>query len=378
MDETELLPPQADAPAPSAPRLAPEPVAPAAQPAPAEPKPADKGPTMRESVAEALKSVRERPRNEIGQYAKVEKAPEVAPAAQPAPDAAQKPAKVERPADMPKAWGADKAAIWQAMTPEQRAIVTERETQMEGFHSKFGGLKQYADVAAQNGYTLTEVLDRVTKIEDTMAADPARGLLMASEIVGLSHSDTVRALQRALMHLGVNPGQMQPQPNGQAHPQQGALPPVIETLAARLAKIEESQATQAQKDQAARLAKAQAEVDGFFADPKNEFAEQLREDIVRELQMMKAAGLEQSLPTAYERAMWTRPDLRETLVTKQIAQAQEQAKAAQAQALEKSRSASRSVAGSPPLAEGRSSAAKPANLRDEVASLVRARQSGRV
>ena len=67
----------------------------------------------------------------------------------------------------------------------------------------------------------------------------------------------------------------------------------------------------------------------------------------------------------------TRADIRDKLVTEQVSARQSAAAAAKSQDLEKARSASRSVAGSPPSADGRSSADKPTGLRDEIAMRVR-------
>lgn len=363
---------------------------PAAPPAPAtlletpvtpEPKaaePAIKGLSVREGVEAALKTIRDRPRDEIGRFAqkqaddaalKAATVPQTFPAT---PVAAVKP---ERPADMPKAWGADKSQLWAAMTPEQRAYVTDRESQMEGFHSKFGGLAPWHEAAAANNTTLPEVLDRVNRVETAMIQDPSQGLTMACEMVGMDRNATAKALMGALQKLGVQLPAHSDQTWQQ--PEQPQVPPEVAALRQELDGIKGYFAQQQAEVQKRELEKAQGVVQAFFADASNKYANDVANEISAELKAMKAMGKPLDLKSAYERALWTRPDLREKLIAEQVAPKQAEAEKAQAQALEKARSASRSVAGSPPLAEGRSSAERPSKLRDEIAMRVR-NAAGRV
>lgn len=363
------------------PAALPAPIVETPAPVTPEPKVAEvKGPTVREGVEAAFKAVRERPRDEGGRFAAAEaakkaalSAPQIPAVMEPKPVAT--PVKVERPADMPKAWGADKTALWAAMTPEQRAYVTDRETQMEGFHSKFGGLSQWHEAAAANNTTLPEVLDRVNKVETAMIQDPSQGLTMACEMVGMDRNATAKALMGALQKLGVQIPAHSDQTWQPEQPQ--ALPPEVAALRQELDGIKSIFARQQEDRQRAELGKAQEQVKTFFADPANKYANDVANEISAELKAMKAMGIPLDLPKAYERAMWNRPDLRAKLIAEQVAPKQDEAAKAQAQALEKARSASRSVAGSPPLAEGRSSAERPSKLRDEIAMRVR-NAAGRV
>lgn len=331
-------------------------------------------PTMRQDIEASLKTLRDRPRDEAGRFA-AQQAADAAKAALKTPVAPLVVVKPERPADMPKAWGADKGAQWATLTPEAKAYVLERETQMEGFHSKFGGLAQWHEAAAANNTTLPEVLERVNKVESAMIADPAQGFILAGEMVGMDRNATARALISALQKLGVQlPSHSDQAPNTQ---QPAQLPPELQSLQQRIDTIEGTFKQQAEADQRQALAKAQDVVKAFFADPANKHANELQTEISGELKAMKAMGKVLDLKVAYERALWTRPDLRDKLIAEQVAPKQAEAEAAKAQALLKARSASRSVAGSPPLAEGRSSAERPSKLRDEIAMRVRNAQ-GRV
>jgi hypothetical protein len=196
--------------------------------------------TLREDIESAVKSVNGRSRDEVGRFAKEQKAAADAAAADPLSFVQAKPAvpaKAERPADMPKAWGQQQAAYWATLSPEAKAYITERETRMEEFHAKHAGIAQWQEAAAQNGTTLPEVLDRVHRVETTMLQSPDQGLVMACEMVGMDRNATVQALQRALSMLGAP---VQGMAQGQQQPNQQGLPPIIQNMANKLNQIEQS------------------------------------------------------------------------------------------------------------------------------------------
>jgi hypothetical protein len=275
---------------------------------------------------------------------------------------------VERPADMPKAWSAEKAANWNTLPQEAKAYIIERETQMEGLHSKVGGLSKWADAAAQNNTTLPEVLERVSTVENAMLSDPASGMLMAGQMVGMSRDDTARALIGALQQLGYNIPGIQQSP--QAQQRQAQFDPEVQSLRQELNTIKGH-------FEGERLAKAQQSVEAFFADPKNARAKDVQDEIAAELKAMKAMGRPLDLNAAYERALWTRPDLREQLIAEKQAASQAALAQAKTQELAKSRTASRSVAGSPPMADAQAIGSKPVALRAQLEQALAARQ-GRV
>lgn len=330
---------------------------------------ADKKFSLREGLESSLKALRDRHRDEVGRFAPTPAKPaDPATVATPAVPAPAQPAAVvapQRPADMPKAWKAEAGQHWATLPPEARAYITERETQMEAFHAKHAGLGPWQEAAQQNGTTLNEVLERVHAVETAMATDPSGGLIQACQMVGLDRAGSVQALSGALKALGVDAGQLapQPQPNGQT-PQAPIQDPRYDELARRFETV--TQTLQQQEMQ-----KAGEAVKAFAADPANEHYNEVADDIVRELKAMRALGQTPDLKLAYERACWGRTDIREKLVAKQIAEKVPVAVAAKTQELDKSRSASRSVAGSPPVAEGRSLADQPSKLRDQIANGVR-------
>lgn len=335
---------------------------------------ADKKFSLRDNLESSLKAIRDRPRDEVGRFAQSPaKQPDPAAVAKQAVPAPAQPAAapVQRPADMPKAWKAEAASHWSTLPPEARAYITERESQMEAFHAKHAGLGPWQEAAAQNGTTLHEVLERVHTVENAMATDPAQGLIQACQMVGLDRGSAVQALTGALKALGVDAGQ----PGQLQQPGQPAPQPIQDPRYDELAKRFE---TVTQTLQQQEMQKAGEAVKAFAADPANKHYNEVADDIVRELKAMRALGQTPDLKLAYERACWGREDIRNQLVAEKVAEKVPVAVAAKTQELDKSRSASRSVAGSPPVAEGRSSADQPSKLRDMIAQGVRERIGSRV
>lgn len=372
MDEPEQLSLAVETPAPmpTLPPLAAEMDAPQTT-TPTTPEPKVEKPSIRDTIEKGLKTLNaERSRRPDGTFAPAEQKPvanghdKAAPAQVQTPPANQ-PAKTERPANMPKAWGADKAALWTAMTPEQQAYVTDRETQADQLHQNYGGLKKWHETALENGTTLPEVLDRMHAVETKMYESPPDGLIAAMQAVGLDHGSAVKTLVSALGKLGVNV-------NG-AQVQQGQQPAAPQQQQFRDPRVDAL--LEAQKQE--KLRQAADTVAKFRTDPANKYFEEVADDIMREIGFEKAQGRQPDLKQIYERVIWANPGVRSKLLAEQAAQQAAAVTQARTQELTKARSASGSVAGTLPAAEGRQ-ADKPASLRDAIASRVRTAMSGRV
>ena len=55
-------------------------------------------------------------------------------------------------------------------------------------------------------------------------------------------------------------------------------------------------------------------VETFFADPKNEFAAELQDDILKQFEQGRASTLQE----AYEQAMWLNPGVRQKLMSREV------------------------------------------------------------
>jgi hypothetical protein len=169
----------------------------------------------------------------------------------------------------------------------------------------------------------------------------------------------------ALQKLGVDltGAQMQQgqRPAQQHQPQQFRDPRVDQLL-------------EAQRNE--KLRQAVDQVAKFRADPANKHFEEVADDIMRDIGFEKAQGRTPDLKQIYERVIWANPGTRQKILAEQSAQQAQALTQVKTQELTKARSASGSVAGTLPAAEGRKTD-KPASLRDELATKVRALMSSR-
>lgn len=328
-----------------------------------EQKVADKAPSLREGLEEGLRNIRDgRVRDpQTGKFAPKVQPNGVDPAT--VGPVAAAPAKVERPANMPKAWGADKAALWSAMTPEQQAYVTDRETQADQLHQNYGGLKKWHETALENGTTLVEAIEKMHAVEAKMYESPPDGIIAAMQAVGLDHQSAVRTLVGALQKLGVDLSGAQVRQAQPQQQQQQFRDPRVDQLIER--------------DRANAIRQAQETVQKFRTDPANKYFEEVGDDIMREIGFVRSQGLQPDLKEIYDRVVWANPGTRQKLIAEQAAKAAEAQAQVKTQELTKARSASGSVAGTLPAAEGRR-ADKPASLRDDLTSKVRALMGSRV
>ena len=98
-----------------------------------------------------------------------------------------------------------------------------------------------------------------------------------------------------------------------------------------------------------------SEIEAFRANPANTHFESVKDDMAALL----SAGQATSLQDAYDKAVWMRPDIRQTLVHQQTANAQKQQAAAQRR--QRAQSAAGSVKGSAP---SKTTTAHHGDLRD--------------
>ncbi len=89
-----------------------------------------------------------------------------------------------------------------------------------------------------------------------------------------------------------------------------ALPPELDQ---RLARIEQTAYSVAAERQQAYMQNIQAQIDQFAKDPKNEYFN----DVVNDMIGLIQSGQAQDLPSAYEKAVWANPETRKALLAKQ-------------------------------------------------------------
>ena len=104
---------------------------------------------------------------------------------------------------------------------------------------------------------------------------------------------------------------------------QPAYNPQIAALSQEVMQLKEHRQQQEQQRTAAEDAAAAKAISEFIANPANKYQEQVREDMAALL----SAGLAQDLQDAYDQAIWRRPDLRQSMLAEQAAQAEAKRKA---------------------------------------------------
>ena len=216
----------------------------------------------------------------------------------------------------PSSWSKEQHDNWQKIPKEAQEYVELREKQM------LDGIEQY-----KQGHHQALEMQRV--IEPFRGSLQKHGISETQAIQNLfTHhialtEGTTEARQAAFVALGQNLGII---------PNEGQ-PPIdqrTQELQQRLERIERQEQQRAQQAQAQSYSKIEQEVNAFAADPKNEYFDEVADDVVTLLK----TGID--LQSAYEKAVWANPITRAKELSKSVAEqtkalsakSQQQAKAA--------------------------------------------------
>lgn len=191
----------------------------------------------------------------------------------------------------PARFSADAKAAWkdapEAVKGEVRRAIAELETGIQRYRQTVEPLKPFMDMAAKSGTTVQDALQRYVAMEQTLRADPARGLRALAQNMGMTPADMVSVLT----------GQ---QPEGDAATTNAkdreivALRQEINNLRAQFGQV--SQTVQQTREQA-----IMENVTSFAA--QNPRFEELSSEIVRLLE----TGYASDLRDAYEKAARLNP-----------------------------------------------------------------------
>lgn len=289
-----------------------------------------------EAVAPPESASDRRERDEKGRFA----AKEAAEAKQ-AEEAAQKPAKSAQPAEAeaqqpaeksvapPPGWSPASKAAWHEGKLPLSVIkdVAQREQQISAGLAKlasFKPLEPYVEMARTHNTTLPEALERYVAAEQQLERNPEQGLMWLAQNYGVD----LRALAAKM-----GPQDQIPQPQPQGMPDLG---PVLSPIQKELAQLREIVYGDKQ-------AQTKSQVEQFFADPQNRYAE----NVADQMSALIKTGQAKTLKEAYDTACWMNAEVRTELIREQqtAQQAQQAAKAKEAAANAK-RSA-RSITGGP-------------------------------
>jgi len=245
----------------------------------------------------------------------------VAKPAETAQDTTEQQAATETPQESirpPASWSAAAKAKFATLDPDVQREVLKREQDVEkGFRDRANELKRYQPLEdilaprralwAAQGLDETQAIKTLLAAQDLLEKNPQQGLEFLAKSYGVS-----------LAQPQGQPDTAQPQGNS----------PQYDQLLAKFSQLE-------QRLQEAQSAPVVSQVESFFSDPKNLYAENVRQDMA----VLLREGRAKDLPEAYEMACWMRPDIRPLLQTPQVTKDPAQVARAKAAAV--------SVTGSP-------------------------------
>lgn len=277
----------------------------------------------------------------------------------------------------PPSWSVKAKTAWDKVPPEVQAEIAKRETEMgQGLAAlrDFKDLKPYADMAAQQGTTISRALDRYIGIDNLMKRDMAGGLAMCAESYGMDHQSIGQMFANLAQRYGasVAPTATPAPANGHAanghaaaeldedDPLMQVLQPVLAPLLAKLNALETNHSKElnelkshhsarAEADRNASVQSLASEITRFAADPKNIYFHNVEADIARLFQkgVVPLSGNHGAdLQTAYDLAVRMHPDIYQALIEKRLGEEREAARRREQEAADKARAASRSLGGS--------------------------------
>lgn len=264
-------------------------------------------------------------------------------------------AKVDTPADAsadpdahsdaaPSSWKPDVAAKWAELPAEIKAEVNRREAE---YHKGIEQYKPYAQLGQEYERVLTPNMDMIRQ-QGVQPAQALEYLFNAHRTLTYGTPDQKRdAIARIARDCQIDLQGIAP-----AAP----VDPQVQQLMQQNQQLQRFQHETVQQQNQFVLNQIQE----FAQAPGHEHFETVKQDMSAMLQ----SGIAQDLQTAYDKAVWARPDLRQSLVEKERTEAEK--RAAETARRSKAKSAAGSVKGS----GSKSSGALPdnASLEDTVAA----------
>lgn len=291
-----------------------------------------------------------RERDEAGKF--VAKAEEVK------PEVVEQTPQVEvaPPRRAPSSWKPDaqaaymKAEAGEALTPAEIKLLTAEANRRETDYHK--GIEQYK-THAQEAQAYQRVVEPYMQTIRSLGVDAPTAvakLFQADHTLRYAPpAEKARFLGQLAQEYGVDLGQVINAPQAD---------PNVQYLQQQTMQLQQQLQQFRQQQEQAEMSGYQTEIQKFQNDPANVHFNDVREDMAKLLQ----SGTATDLKDAYDKAVWMRADIRQSLVEQQRAEAQ-RAATEQAQA-NRAKAASVSVRGGSPAGSG----APPAkgSLRDQL------------
>ena len=251
----------------------------------------------------------------------------------PAPEGADDQSQVTADSKPPISWSATAREHWAALPAEVKAVVANREREIEAklketvedrrFASEIkNAVQPFNHILAQEKATPAQALNYYLQVESMLRSSPSR--------------PKAQLVANLINQFAINPEEINQILSGQQPTgQQSATSQYEQQIAALQAQVNQMQQAPVLAEQQ-RIAQ---EIEAFSADSNNEFFNDVREDMAALLQ----AGRATSLQDAYDKAVWANTSTRAVL--NQRAQTQQAQQRSQQTATR--RSAAASVSGNP-------------------------------
>jgi len=244
----------------------------------------------------------------------------------------------EKPAyKAPVGWSVAAKAAFNELPEAVKESIAKREQEVDKGFARYGGLKQFAEVAEENGTTLAAAVQDYAKIENSLRTNYLEGVDLLNSRFGIN---PVQFIQAYAARYGVDLS------GSNVQQSQGYQPPAINPDAII------QQATAAFEDRMLQR-ETVGEIERFRNDPANPYFENVREDMAILLQNGKASDLKD----AYEKACWANPETRAILL-----KSQPNSTPNPAQAVQKAKAAAKAVGGAPSPGFNPSAKATPQNM----------------
>lgn len=219
----------------------------------------------------------------------------------------QTPAPVQRKA-LPKAWKKTMEPLWNELKPELHDYVYSREDDV------MKGLQMYQDGHTKWTETITpfkQVLDQHPNVNPVQLMQNVMGNHI--RLLQTPPQERIALAKKLLEGYGIPIEAL----TGQPAQAPDATQRELQELRAEVQRLQGGFQTAEQRLQQQAVAEKTKEVEKFFSDPANKYAEELGDNI---FQLLKT-GAASDLPTAYEMAMWTNPEVRAKVLAEQQAAA---------------------------------------------------------
>lgn len=299
-----------------------------------------------------------------GKFAKADGTADPAAADKGAAAAVETPAtqvQTQAPSKAPDGWSAAAKAEWDKLPPTVQADIARREAEVhKGFTKQddernFGREMQktvapyLATIQAEGGNPVLAVQTLLNTAHILRHANPAQKAQHFAQIARQYGVD-LRHVAGVLTAPATPPD-----------PIQAAIDARLAPLQQKLAAFEGARTAEQEQAQAQQQAVLATEITAFGADPKNTHFEQVKPAMAALL----STGAANDLRDAYDKAVWSDPTIRSTLLLQQQNAAEEERKATIRAKTEAAQRASGSVPGGPGATAIVAAAVK-RSLRDEV------------